>query len=79
MTPTLRRIDPSLDLLQLQAEYPERYPFLLESAAAGTPHGRFDILFALPQHSLWLGNDRKLHGAPEGSHDFLDALDRLWR
>ena len=43
----------SIDLSQLHALNPERYPFLLESVAHGGL-GEFDILFAFPQASLQL-------------------------
>ncbi len=36
-------------LLALHAAFPERYPALFESAAAGNAATRFDILFAYPQ------------------------------
>jgi anthranilate synthase component 1 len=43
-----------IDLLQLHRLRPDRYPFLLESAAAHAVTGRFDILFAFPGPSLML-------------------------
>ena len=53
---------------------PRRYPFLLESAATGTPQGRFDILFAP-------GESPDVLEAPASGDggDFLGALDRWWR
>ena len=56
------------DLLRLHSLRPTRYPFLLESAAHGTPQGRYDILFAFPGHCL---------RARQGK-DFLSELDALW-
>jgi anthranilate synthase component I len=43
--------DPSA-LLSLHAAYPDRYPALFESSAAGNARTRFDILFAHPQAQL---------------------------
>ncbi|NNF52784.1 MAG: aminodeoxychorismate synthase component I [Gammaproteobacteria bacterium] len=56
------------DLLRLHSLRPTRYPFLLESAAHGTPQGRYDILFAFP--------GRCLRARPES--DFLSELDAHW-
>ncbi len=58
------------DLLSLHEAFPERYPHLLESTAAGQ-QGRYDILFAFPAESIEL---RDL-----GAFDFVDALDKAWR
>lgn len=65
---------PAPDLLALHRARPERYPHLLESAAAGTPQGRFDILFAFPGESLQL-TAGELAGRDRGAGRFLDALD----
>jgi anthranilate synthase component 1 len=67
-------------LLALHAAFPDRYPVLLESAAAGQPLGRFDILFAHPGARLTLHRTGALVG-PESSSagTFLSALDRWWR
>jgi len=59
-------VDPAA-LLALHAASPVLYPALFESAAAGEPLGRFDILFAHPADSLI---------AADG---FLPALDRAWQ
>ncbi len=61
------------DLLPLHEANPERYPYLLESVASGTPHARYDILFAFPGERLVL--DRA--GQVEGT-GFLSALDDWW-
>ncbi|HLW73500.1 MAG TPA: aminodeoxychorismate synthase component I [Gammaproteobacteria bacterium] len=61
---------------------PGLFPFLLQSAAAGGPQGRFDILFAhTDPNMLVLHADGRLTGphAEEGSSDFLAALDAWWR
>lgn len=42
----------STDFLALHRQYPERYPFLLESVAGHEASGRFDLLFAFPGASL---------------------------
>ncbi|WP_349258746.1 aminodeoxychorismate synthase component I [Steroidobacter sp.] len=71
--------DPSA-LLALHAAFPDRYPALFESAAAGNAATRFDILFAHPQARLSLRADGTLNFST-GSNDkrFLPALDRWWQ
>lgn len=67
-------------LLALHAAFPDRYPALLESAAAGQPLGRFDILFAHPSARLTLHGTGQLT-EPDGRQStdtFLRALDRWW-
>jgi anthranilate synthase component 1 len=59
-------VDPAA-LLALHAASPDLYPALFESAAAGEPLGRFDILFAHPAESF------------VASEQFLPALDRAWQ
>ena len=68
------------DLSRLHAAHPQRYPHLLESAAQGTPHARYDILFAFPGNTLCLEADGHLRwpGTPV-TGDFLSALDQVWR
>lgn len=76
-----RTLSGAADLLALHAAHPERYPFLLQSTAAGGPQGRCDILFAFPGEALILHADGHLSGAyanQEGG-DFLHALDGWWR
>jgi anthranilate synthase component 1 len=58
-------VDPAA-LLALHAASPHLYPALFESAAAGEPLGRFDILFAHPSGSF------------VASEQFLPLLDRAW-
>jgi anthranilate synthase component 1 len=66
-------------LLSLHAAFPDRYPALFESSAAGNVATRFDILFAHPQAQLTLSRDRCLAGPGAGSDGrFLPALDRWW-
>lgn len=69
------RADPRV-LLELHASQPQRYPALFESTAGTGEFGRFDILFAHPQHEIRLNAQRQLEGA-SGS-GFLSALDTEW-
>ncbi len=62
-------------LLALHASFPDRYPALFESAAAGNAPTRFDILFAYPQERITLRRDGGLDPAT-GTAGFLPALDR---
>ena len=64
-----RPLSPDFDLLDLHRSAPVRYPLLLESAAAGTAQGRWDLLLATNGESV---------RAREGEA-FLAALDREWR
>ena len=76
-----RPLPADLDLLDLQRLAPQRYPLLLESSAAGTAQGRWDLLLSASGDTLTLHADgvvRRIDGSlVEG--DFLDALDRDWR
>ncbi|MEM7083510.1 MAG: aminodeoxychorismate synthase component I [Pseudomonadota bacterium] len=68
----VRELDSHPDFVALHRLNPRRYPFILESAAHGTPQGRFDILFAFPQQDIVLRADENgLLNAP----DFLAQLD----
>jgi anthranilate synthase component 1 len=62
-------------LLKAHAADPARYPFLLESASAGTPQGRFDLLLVAGADTLTLDFDGRLHGVANGEGGFLPALD----
>lgn len=77
---TFQKLDTYQDLLPLHSKHPERYPFLLESVAHGTPQSRFDILFAFPEDSISL--DNLGHVASKGidlkGDRFLDCLDEWW-
>jgi len=69
-----------IDLAVLARRYPDRYPFLLESIAAGPDLARYDILFAFPQDTLELHSDGSLTG-PEpaaSAEGVLRALDAWW-
>ncbi len=75
----VRNLDVRVDLRELHRQFPQKYPFLLQSSAAGSRLGRYDILFALPGEQLVL---EKLHdisgpGAAKSS-GFLDSLDAWW-
>jgi anthranilate synthase component 1 len=76
----LTEISFDFDPLDLHDLEPERYPFLLESAASGTDQGRFDILFAFPEESLRLNPNSELTGHHRKQPtDFLTSLDDWWR
>ena len=77
-----RRFPYDLDPLAACRGEPGLFPFLLQSAAAGGPQGRLDILFARPDpEMLVLHGDGRLTGpyAEAGHGDFLAALDHWWR
>lgn len=78
--PSTVPLQADIDFLDLHRHAPERYPFLLESVAAGTAQGRFDILFAFPGESLCLDDKWELSGNHAGPPDrgFLSALDAWW-
>jgi anthranilate synthase component 1 len=65
-------------MLALHERYPERYPVLLDSSAAGQPLGRFTLLLAAPGGRLLLDRDRRLQGEGEGDR-FCDRLDSWWK
>lgn len=76
-----RPLTSGIDLLALHRLAPARYPLLLESSAAGTAQGRWDLLLATDGASLTLSNDgivRRADGSGAGL-DFLSALDNAWR
>ena len=66
----VRRLPVAIDLLALHAANPERYPFLLESAASASGQNRFDILFACPQESV---------AATALERGFLSRFDAAWQ
>jgi anthranilate synthase component I len=76
-----RRLGAPPDLVALHAAQPARYPHLLQSTAHGTPHGRFDILFAFPGASLTLTPAQRLvlNDVATPQNDFLSAFDTWWR
>ncbi len=74
-------IDYDFDPLFLHELNPARYPFLLESAAKGTPRSRFDIVFAFPQSTLILDSQGALRfdGTQLEGGRFLHALDAWFK
>lgn len=79
--PVTRRLPPGIDLLDLHRLAPARYPLLLESSAAGSAQGRWDILLMASGQLFQLDRDgtvRDDRGAAIGT-DFLDVLDAAWR
>jgi anthranilate synthase component 1 len=77
---TARAAWPEEALLGLHAQYPDRYPVLLESGGGDVPLARYDVLHCLPGERLVLHPGGRLEGpcAP-GNRRFLDALDEWWR
>jgi anthranilate synthase component 1 len=75
-----RQLPADIDLLALQRLAPQRYP-LLESSAAGTAQGRWDLLLATNGESLALDRAGVTRRADGGriDCDFLSALDRAWQ
>ncbi|HEY5756828.1 MAG TPA: aminodeoxychorismate synthase component I [Steroidobacter sp.] len=70
----------SAALLALHSAFPDRYPALFESAAAGNVPTRYDILFAHPQARLSLLGDGTLSGRTSATENkFLPALDDWWQ
>jgi anthranilate synthase component I len=75
-----RSLAADTDLLALHRAAPARYPVLLESAAHGTAHGRWDLLLAASGPSLRLDRDGRVrdHAGASVGEDFLAALDAAW-
>ncbi|MCR6684966.1 aminodeoxychorismate synthase component I [Pseudoxanthomonas sp.] len=68
------------DLLALHRQAPARYPLLMESVAAGTVQGRWDLLLVASGGGLRLDADgvtRDLDGQAQAG-TFLQALDVQW-
>lgn len=76
-----RALSVEVDLIALHRFAPQRYPLLLESAAAGTPRARYDILFIADGS----GFRQDANGLTRTLDDrviedgFLDTLDAAWR
>ncbi|HUK03103.1 MAG TPA: aminodeoxychorismate synthase component I [Steroidobacteraceae bacterium] len=80
-TTVVRALDvPPAVLRQLARRYPERYPALFDSVAAG-PLGRASILAARSRAALWLTPDGRIgaEGVSANGTDFLFALENWWR
>ncbi|GAB2611464.1 aminodeoxychorismate synthase component I [Novilysobacter erysipheiresistens] len=76
-----RALPPGVDLLDIHRQAPMLYPLLLESSAAGTAQGRWDLLLMADGGSLRLDPDgvtRDQDGREHGE-DFLRALDAAWQ
>ncbi len=65
-------------LLAMHARAPDRYPALLDSAATGTPLGRYSLLMAAPGEALQLDDAGRLAGPGRGER-FCERLDDWWR
>ncbi len=76
-----RECTAALDLIALHETDPERYPYLLQSVAAGPVQARFDILFAHPAETLALKLDGTLQRGEQllADNDFLKQLDGWWQ
>lgn len=72
---SVRKLDDCVDPHALHQHAPERYPFFLQSTAAESPLGQYDILFAAPTDALVL--DRV--GSLDSRGGFLTALDDWWQ
>jgi anthranilate synthase component I len=66
-------------LQQLAARLPQRYPFLLDSAATGAL-SEASVLLAQPSAALWLSREGTLHarGTTVRGASFLEALENWW-
>ena len=75
-----RALPPGVDLLDIHRQAPTRYPLLLESSAAGTAQGRWDLLLMADGGSLRLDPDGVTRDQDGHEHDgdFLRALDAAW-
>ena len=65
------------DLQDIAIVLPERYPFLLDSAASG-PSSKFSLLLRSAGEELCLQADGRIHGPP-GSGDFLTRFDHWYQ
>ena len=76
----IRPLSQGIDLRALHRVCPARYPYLLQSTAAQTHLGRYDILFAFPRAELVLERSGQLGGhCSDDASRFLQALDDWWR
>lgn len=56
----IKQLDYTIDLLSVHRQSPQDFPFLLESVAKNDKIGRYDILFAFPQATLWCDSNGKI-------------------
>jgi anthranilate synthase component 1 len=76
----IRPLSQDFDLRALHRMCSARYPYLLQSTAAQTHLGRYDILFAFPREELVLERSGQLSGhRSDDASQFLQALDDWWR
>jgi anthranilate synthase component I len=75
-----QRIEHDVDLLVLHREFPDRYPFILESRANCTASSRYSLLLAFPQKSLVLDQSFQLFldGEPI-TGGFLSNFQQYWQ
>lgn len=66
------------DLTALARSNSARYPYLLESAAAGSELASYDILFAYPGETLRLDGAGEVSGPHSVAQSFLSSLDNWW-
>jgi len=70
----------AIDFTALHHHFPERYPVALVSTAENNQQGRYDILFAFPQMTLKLDNEKVLSSNGDViDGEFLTALDDCWQ
>ena len=76
--PAIKELDYPVNCLSLNRDFPERYPYFLESTARGeSDNTRFDILFAFPAETLaWT----QMQSSPvDSGEDFLTRLNTRWQ
>ncbi len=66
-----KTLSSSTDVYQLHRQFPDAFPYLLESVAENAKIGRYDILFFRPQMHISLDNLQE--------DDFLNHFDYQWR
>ncbi len=64
-------LNKAIEVYQLHRQFPDDFPFLLESVAENDKIGRYDILFYRPQMTLTLDNLKDA--------DFLSRFDEQWK
>jgi len=64
-------IDRVIDLAVIQSHDIERYPYLLDSVAKDSQHGRYSLLFAFPQESIECPDINE-------AQSFFEDLDHQW-
>ena len=72
MSVTLETRSGLADLVAIQARYPDRFPYLLESVSHGSAQARYSILLALPDEHI---ESREM----KSNHAFLSLLEDEFR